>query len=94
MQKDKEWEEKTKNKNWNFGLSYLGNALRDLIQFWNSAFPYRQALPQQMWWSLGKRSQIYECVKIATLLFLFIYSLPFALTHGFLGSTTHYRVSW
>ena len=71
---------KTKNKNWNFGLLYLGKAGRDLLQFCNPASPYRpyrRAVPQQIWWSSGKRSRIYECVKIATLLFLLIYSLPF-----------------
>ena len=66
---------KTKNKNWNFGLSYLGNAWHDLLQFWNPASPYRRAVPQQIWWSSGKRLRIYGCVKIATLLFLLIYSL-------------------
>ena len=82
---------KKTNKNWNFGLSYLGNAWRNLLQFWNPASPYRRAVPQQIWWSSGKRSLIYECVKIATLLVLLIYSLPFARARG---RTTHYRVSW
>jgi len=39
---------------------------------------YRQALPPQIWCSSDKRSGIFERVKIATLLFLLIYSLPFA----------------
>ena len=85
---------KTKNKKWNFGLSYLGNAWCDLLQFWNAASPYKWAVSQQIWWSLGKKSRIYGCVKIETLLFLLIHSLPFARAPGFLGCTTHYRVSW
>jgi len=85
---------KTKKNNWNFGLSYLRNAWCDLFQFWNPASPHRWALPQQVWWSSVKRSRIYECLKIATLLFLLIYSLPFVRTQGFLGHTTHYHVSW
>ena len=75
---------KNEEKTWNFGLSYLGNTWHDLLQFWNPASPYRHAVPQQIWWSLGKRSRIYECVKISTLLFLLIYSLPFA-RPGLLG---------
>jgi len=76
MQKEKE--KKTKSKNWNFAHLYLGNSWRDLLQFWNVASPYRQTLPQQIWCSSDKRWRIYECAKIATLLFLLIYSLPFA----------------
>jgi len=85
---------KMKNKNWSFGLSYLGNAWHDLLQFWNPASPYRRAVSQQIWWFSGKRARIYGCMKIATLLFLLLYSLPFALAPGLLGHTTHYRVSW
>jgi len=44
----------------------------DLFQFWNPASPYRRAVPQQIWWPSGKRSWIYECVKITTLFFLLI----------------------
>ena len=47
---------------------------------WNVASPNRQALPQQIWCASDLRWRIYECVKIATLLFLLIYSLPFART--------------
>jgi len=64
-EKTKNKKKKTKNKNWN---SYLGNTWHDLLQFWNPASSYRRAVPQQIWWFLGERSQIYECVKIATLL--------------------------
>ena len=46
----------------------------------NVASCYRRALPLQIWCSSDKRSRIYECVKIVTLLFLLIYSLPFAHT--------------
>ena len=61
---------KTRNKNWNFAHLYLGNSWRNLLQFWNVASPYKRALPQQIWCSSDKRWRIYECVKIATLLFL------------------------
>ena len=69
---------KTKNKNWNFGRSYLGNGWHDLLQLWNVASCYRRAFSPQIWCSSDKRSQMYECVKIITLLFLLIYLLPFA----------------
>ena len=69
---------KTNNKNWNFAHLYLGNSWRDLLRFWNVASPYRRALPQQIWCSSDKRWRINGCVKITTLLFLLIYSLPFA----------------
>jgi len=70
---------KTKNEeqNWNFAHWYLGNGWCDLLQFWKVASPYRQALPQQIRCSSDKGWRIYKCVKIATLLFLLIYSLPF-----------------
>ena len=75
-----EKKKKTKNKNWNFGHSYLENGWRDLLQLRHVASCYRRAFPQQIKCSSDKRSQIYECVKIATLLSLLIYSLPFAHT--------------
>ena len=86
--------EKTKKKNWNFGLLYLIDGWCDLLQIWNVASHHRWALPQQIWCSSDKRSRIHECVKIATLLLLLIYSLLFTCTPGFLGRTKHYRVSW
>ena len=49
----------------NFVDSYLGNGLRDLVKIWNITSPCH----------LGKALQSYRCVKIATLLFLSIYSL-------------------
>ena len=64
----KEKRKKTRNENRNFGHSYLGNGWCDLLQLWNVASCYRQAFPPQIWCSSDKRSRIYECVKIATLL--------------------------
>ena len=61
---------RTKNKNRNFGHSYLGNGFRYLLQLWNVASCFRRALPPQIWCSSDKRSQIYECMNIETLLFL------------------------
>ena len=82
----KKKKKKMKNKNRNFDHSYLGNSWCNLLQLWNVASYYRQALPPQMWCSLDKRSRIYECVEIVTLLFLLIYSLPFA--HALFSWTT------
>ena len=83
-----------KEKNWNFGLLYLRNGWCHLLQIWKVASHYRWALPQQIWCSSDKRSQIYECVRIATLFFLLICLLLFARAPGFLDRTTHYCVSW
>ena len=68
--------------------TYLRNAYgwRDLLQIWNVASHHRRALPQQIWCSSDKRSWIYECMNIATLLFLLIYSPPFASAPGFLAA--------
>ena len=60
-----------------FAHSYFRNALRDFLQIWCVVSLGRWAPPQQLWDQPGKRLQSYECVKIATLLFLLIYSLPF-----------------
>ena len=84
-----------KKKKKNFGHSYLSH---NLLQIWNVAFHYtacRRALPQQMWCSSDKRSWIYKCAKITTLLFLlkYTYSLLFARAPSFLGHTIHYCVS-
>ena len=68
---------KNEEKNWNFGHLYLRNGWYNLLRIWSVAFRYGQALPQQIWCSSDKRSQIYKCVKMATLLFLLIYSLLF-----------------
>jgi len=67
--KDKE-ERKMKKKTWKFAHSYLGNALCDFLQIWWVVSLGRQAPPQQLWYSSDKRSWSYECMKIATLLFL------------------------
>ena len=81
-------------KNWKFVHSYLGNGSHNSLQFWHVASPYRQALPQQIWWSSDKTLRIYECLKITTLLFVLMYSLPFARVQGVLGRMTHYHMSW
>ena len=78
-------EKKTKKNTEAFGLLYLRNGWYDLLQIWNVACHYRRALPQQIWCSLDKRSRIYECVKITTLLFLLVYSFPFVCAPGLLG---------
>ena len=64
-----------KKNTWKFSHSNLRNALRDFLRIWCVVSLGRQAPPQQLWCSSDKRSWSYECVKIATLLFLFIYSL-------------------
>ena len=61
--KKKKNEEKTRK----FAHSYLGNNLVCTL-------PWQAAPPQQLWCSSDKRSWSNECVKIATLLFLLIYS--------------------
>ena len=70
-----------KKPNWNFAHSYLRNGWHNLLQIWNVAFCYRRTLPPQIWCSSDKRSQIYECMKIYTLLF----STPVC-THPMQGS--------
>jgi len=58
------------------------NGWCDLLQIWNVASHYRQALPEHIF--SDKRSWINECVKITALLFLIINSLAFA-HYGLLG---------
>ena len=54
--------------------SYLVNSFYDFLM--QLVSPSRQAPPQQVWWyQSDKRSQSYECVKIATFLFLLISAL-------------------
>ena len=43
----------------------------------------------KIWYSSDKRSQIYECMKFATLLFLLISPIPIALPPGFFSHTAH-----
>ena len=84
-------------KKWKFSHSYLKNDLCNFLQIWYVAFLGRQAPPQQIWHSSDKRSWSYECVKIATLVFLSIYLSSYIVCTPlpvFLGHTTHYRVSW
>ena len=75
-----------------FGSSYLGNARRDLFKIWNVGYWRWRAFPQQKSSSFMQAAQSYVYVKIASLFFLLIYSQ--VLCAGFLGCTTHYRVSW
>ena len=91
---EKKKRKKSKEKYETCSLLYLRNGWYDLLQIWNVASHHKRALIWQIWCSSDKRSRIYECVKIATLLFLLIYSLLFARAPSFLGRTTHYCVSW
>jgi len=85
--------QKDEEKTWKFAHSYLGNTLRDFLQIWCAVSLGRWAPIQQLWCSSDKRSWSYECVKIATLLFLLVYSRR-CVCPVFLGCTTHYHVSW
>ena len=67
--------EKNDKKTRKFAHSYLRNALCDFLRIFCVVSLGRQAPPQQLWCSSDKRSWSYECFKIATLFFLFIYSL-------------------
>jgi len=53
-----------------YSVVYLINGLSNLLQIWSVG---KRVPPQQIWYQLDKRSQSYECLKIATLLFLLIY---------------------
>ena len=66
--------EKTmKKKAQKFAHSYLGNALRNFHQI-SCIVSLRRRVPlQQLWCSSDKISWSYECVIIASLLFLLIY---------------------
>jgi len=86
------WEKKNKKKK-KLSLVTRISEMAGTIYF-KFAFCYRRALSPQIWCSSDKRSRIYECMKITTLLFLLIYSLAFACVQGFLGCTTRYHVSW
>ena len=70
--------EKTKKKNTKKKLkSLLTHILATLLNFlwfWCVVSLGRQAPPQQLWCSSDVRLWSYECVKIASLLFLLIYS--------------------
>jgi len=75
-----------------FGSSYLGNAWRHLVEIWDVRHWHWRASPQQKSSSFVQAVRSYVYAKIALLFFLFIYS--WVLRAGFLGRTTHYRVSW
>ena len=51
-----------------------GNGFCDFLQIWFAVFLIRHAPRQQFWHKSDKRSQINICMKIATLLFLLVYS--------------------
>ena len=83
-EKTKKKEKKTKKKTRKFAHPYLRKTLRDFLQIWCVVSLGRWAPPQQLWFSLDKMSWSYECVKLATLLFLLIYSRSLHAPH-FLG---------
>ena len=84
---------KKQTKNWNFAHLYLRNSWRDLLQFWNVASSYRQALPQQIWCSSDKIWQFMNAWE--SLLCYSCYILtPICARPTFLGRMTHYHVSW
>ena len=67
-------DEEQKTPNLLMHNAFLGNTSCDFLQSWSVVFLGRQAPPQQLWCFSDKRSWSYECVKIATLLLLLIYS--------------------
>ena len=74
-----------------FEVAYLGNARSDFAQIWNVECCSWGACPQQKSSCFIKEAQSYGGAKIAFSFFLSIYSR--VLRAGFLGRTTHYRVS-
>ena len=74
-----------------FEVAYLGNALSDFAQIWNVEYCSWRACPQKKSSCFIKEAQSYGGAKIAFSFFLSIYSR--VLRAGFLGRTTHYRVS-
>ena len=74
-----------------FEVAYLGNARSDFAQIWNVEYCSWGECPQQKSSCFIKEAQNYGGVKIAFSFFLSIYSR--VLRAGFLGRTTHYRVS-
>ena len=74
-----------------FEVAYLGNAQSDFAQIWNVECCRWRACPQQKSSCFIKEAQSYGGAKIAFSFFLSIYSR--VLRAGFLGRTTHYRVS-
>ena len=74
VRKNKEENLKKKRKICKFAHSHLRNGLQNFLQIWYVVSSSRWAPPQKLWHPSDKRSQSYECMKIATLLFLLIYS--------------------
>ena len=74
-----------------FEVAYLGNARSDFAQIWNVECCSWRECPQQKSSCFIKEAQSYGGAKIAFSFFLSIYSR--VLRDGFLGRTTHYRVS-
>ena len=95
QEKEKEEEEEEEKKNEEtqpiFEVAYLGNARSDFAQIWNEECCSWGACPQQKSSCFIKEAQSYGGAKIAFSFFLSIYSR--VLRAGFLGRTTHYRVS-
>ena len=74
-----------------FEVAYLENARSDFAQIWNVECCSWRACPQQISSCFIKEAQSYGGAKIAFSFFQSIYSR--VLRAGFLGHTTHYRVS-
>ena len=89
----KEGKEKYKENKTNYEGAYLGNSLADSAQIWNWRCPTSREFTQKfrvlLFWECWasdawKRRFLYSC-KIHTCLLRAL---------GFVGRTTHYRVSW
>ena len=91
LQKEKEKKKENKNNTKPiFERSYLGNAWRDLVEFWNVGYWRWRASPQQKLSGFVQVARSYIYVKIALFFFLSIYSRVWRAS--FLGRMTHYRV--
>ena len=73
-----------------FEISYLGNAMCDLVEIWNVEYWWWRASPQQKSSGFIQAAQRYIYAKITLLFFLSIYSRVWCAS--FLGHTTHYHV--
>ena len=91
VRQEKEEEKKPEETEPIFEVAYLGNARSDFTQIWNVECCRWRACPQQKSACFIKEAQSYGGAKIAFTFFLSIYSR--VLRAGFLGRTTHYRVS-
>jgi len=76
-----------------FEGSYLGNAQCDLFEILNVRWWHCSAFRLQKLFGSSKVLRSYVYMKIALLFFLLI-TYGCAWHAGFLGCTTHYRVSW